>query len=97
MKRSLFIAVAFGMVAAPCSAWSCGGPAAMSVAVSCDGAKCTVTDIGHAPLSVTFGAWGTTYSLSLSPGQSGTPASSGWLNIPMRGYQSCTATVIPSR
>jgi len=98
MKRNLFaIAVGLGVVAVPGCAWSCGGPGAMSVAISYDGGKYTVTNIGRTPLLITFVAWTTNYSLSLAPGQSGTPASSGLFNLPMRGYQSCTAMVVSTR
>jgi hypothetical protein len=85
------------LVAAPSSAFCCDGPGGQTVAVSCDSMKCTATNTGRIPLALTFQAWGKTYALSLFPGQSGTPATSGWLNVPMKGYQSCTAVPLPSR
>lgn len=94
-KRQMFFALAF--LLAPGGALGCDGPGGNTVDVSCDGAKCTATNSGRATLAITFAAWSQTYSLTLGPGQSGTPATSGWLNLPMRGYQSCTATVLPSR
>jgi hypothetical protein len=97
MKRNLAVAGAFVALFTPCCAWSCDGPGSGVVAVSCDGAKCTVTNSGRSMLAITFAAWGQNYSLSLAPGQSGTPANSGWLNLPMKAYQSCTTTVLPSR
>jgi hypothetical protein len=97
MKRRLFVAVALGVVATPCAAWSCGGPAASSVAISTNGAGYTVTNIGRAPLQITFIAWGKTYSLALSPGQSGTPATGGLFDSPMKGYESCEAVVVQTR
>lgn len=97
MGRGMRAAIVFALVMAPAAAWSCDGPAAMSVAVSCDGSKCTATNMGRTPVAVSFQAWGTNYSLSLAPGQSGSPTTPGWLNVPMRGYQSCTASFVPTR
>jgi len=97
VRRRLILAIALGAGLAPSTAWSCGGPAASSVAISTNGAGYTVTNIGRAPLQITFVAWGKTYSLSLSPGQSGTPVSGGLFSSPMKGYESCEAFVIPTR
>src|ERR1700733_12205331 len=97
MRHRLFVAVVLGVACAPCAAWCCGGPAASSVAISTNGAGYTVTNIGRAPLQVTFIAWGKTYSLSLSPGQSGTPATGGLFDSPMKGYESCEAVAVQTR
>jgi hypothetical protein len=94
---NLFVAVALGAIAAPSAAWCCGGPAATSVAISTNGAGYTVTNTGRALLQITFVAWGKTYSLTLAPGQSGTPVSGGLFSTPMKGYESCEAVVIPTR
>lgn len=93
----LFVTIALAVSAAPCCAWACGGPAGTAVAISSDGNKYTVTNMGRTMLAITFTAWNQTYVLSLAPGQSGTPASSGWLNLPMKGYQSCSAVALPAR
>jgi hypothetical protein len=97
LNRSLCAAVALCALAVPSAAWCCGGPAAASVAISTNGAGYTVTNIGRALLQITFVAWGKTYSLTLAPGQSGTPTSGGLFSSPMKGYESCEAVVIPTR
>ena len=97
MLRILLLALALGGVAAPLSALACDGPAGNSVAIASDGGKFVVTNTSRALVQVTFGAWSQTYSLSLAPGQSSTPATNGWLNLPMQGYQSCIAIALPSR
>ena len=96
-NRSILVAVALGALAAPSAAWCCGGPGADSVAISTNGAGYTVTNIGRALLQITFVAWGQTYSLTLAPGQAGTPVSGGLFSTPMKGYQSCEAVVVPTR
>lgn len=95
--NGLFAAMAAASVVCPLAAQACDGPAGAAVAISYDGGKYTVTNTGRALLQITFSASNTTYSLTLAPGQSGTPASSGWLNVPMKGYQSCTAQALPTR
>jgi hypothetical protein len=80
------------MMAWPCEAYCCGGPAGNSVAVSSDGQKFTVTNIGRSPVHVTFTAWSATFNLQLAPGQSGTPYNPGTFGQLMTGYQSCYAS-----
>jgi hypothetical protein len=65
----------------------------MSVAISTDGQKVTVTDIGRQPVDVSFQAWGTNYDLQLAPGQSGTPINQGINQRYMSGYQTCYARI----
>lgn len=91
MKR-IFLAAAFVVI--PAHAWACTGAAAMDVAISYDGSKYTVTNIGKASVVVTFQAWAQSYTLTLAPGQAGTPMTGGIFNLPMKGYQSCTATPV---
>ncbi len=76
------------------AAWACDGPNGGSVAIANDGSKYTVTNVGRVPLQVTFSAYGTTYSLQLAPGQSGTPITSGVHQQYMTGYQTCYAASI---
>ncbi|MGD0192114.1 MAG: hypothetical protein ABSD74_15350 [Rhizomicrobium sp.] len=97
MKRTLMLAMMLGGIAVPGCAWACGGPAGAAVALSYNGSTYTVTNISKVPLQVTFAAFGTTYSMSLAPGQSGVPQGGGLFNLPMHGYQSCTAVVVPTR
>jgi hypothetical protein len=97
MMRKLLMTIAFGAGLAPCAAWSCDGPAGGAIALSTDGNKYTVTNMGKAQVTITFAAYGQSYTLSLAPGQSGTPTSSGLFNTPMKAYQSCIAIPIPAR
>jgi len=91
MKRIILAAI---FAIAPGAAWACTGTAAMDVAITYDGSKYTVTNVGKAPVVVTFQAWAQSYTLSLAPGQAGTPMTGGIFNLPMKGYQSCTAVVL---
>jgi hypothetical protein len=88
------IAVGFGL---PQAAWCCGGQAGASVAISYDGGKYTVANIGRQWVDIVFTAGNETYSLRLAPGQADTPRSPGMLGQSMQGYQSCVATVVPTR
>ncbi|HTT84577.1 MAG TPA: hypothetical protein VMF67_13945 [Rhizomicrobium sp.] len=81
----------------PCAAWSCDGTAGRNVAVTFDGHKYTVSNMGRQWLQVTFTAWNTTYNLQLAPGQAASPRSPGTFGQFMSGYQSCTATPIRYR
>jgi hypothetical protein len=92
MKHALLKAVAVCATIWPCQAWCCGGPAGNYVAISFDGQKYTVTDIGRRPVHVTFTAWSMTLDLQLAPGQSGSPYSAGVFRQSMSGYQSCYAS-----
>lgn len=78
-------------------AQACDGPAGASVAITYDGQKFTVTDIGHRSVNVVFTAANNTYNLQLAPGQSNSPRTSGMFSQAMSGYQSCTATVVNYR
>ena len=89
--------LAFLVIAWPCQTLACGGPAGASVAISYDGHKFTVTDIGSQTVSVVFTAYNASYNLQLAPGQSASPSSSGLFSQPMSGYQSCVATPVTSR
>ena len=93
MKRIVAaLAVGAGMLS-PLSAFACTGPAGQFVAISYDGNKYTVVNMGKRPVHVVFTAYiGQTYVLDLYPGQASTPASSGWLQLPMKGYQTCVAS-----
>jgi hypothetical protein len=84
-------------LAAPCSAWCCDGTAGRNVAVTFDGQKFTVSNVGRQWLQVTFTAANATYNLQLAPGQSATPRSPGAFGQFMAGYQSCAATPIRYR
>jgi hypothetical protein len=95
--RAFFHALAFCAVVAPSGAWACDGPAGAAVAISYNGSTYTVTNTSKAMLQVTFNAFGKTYALSLGPGQSGTPSSGGTWNLPMHGFESCTAVAVPMR
>jgi hypothetical protein len=100
MKRSnlaILLATMIGAVAVPGGAWACDGPAGAAVAISYNGSTYTVTNISKVPLQVTFNAFGSTFTLSLAPGQSGVPQGGGLFNLPMHGYQTCIAVVTPSR
>lgn len=94
MKRAakpiLLVAAAAFSALAPCCARACGGPAGNTIAITGDGTKYTVTNVGRQLVTVIFTAWGKTYQLVLAPGQSGTPISPGPFGQFMRGYQSCT-------
>ena len=96
MKR-LFFALVISALAWPCVAEACDGPAGASVTVTSDGEKFTVTNVGKLAVNVVFTAYDNTYTLTLQPGQSDTPRTSGTFTQPMRGYQSCSATAIRYR
>jgi hypothetical protein len=81
----------------PCAAWSCDGTAGRSVAVTADGQKITVSNMGRQWLQITFTAWNNTYNLQLAPGQSASPRSPGTFGQFMSGYQSCSATPVRYR
>ena len=96
MLRSIALAGLCALLV-PAEAQSCDGPSGGSVALTTDGHKYTVTNVGRQPLQVTFGAFGASYSLQLAPGQSGTPISSGVHQQYMSGYQTCyAATLAPT-
>jgi len=97
MMRNLITIIAFAAGLAPCSAWSCDGPAGAAIALSTDGNRYTVTNTGRQQVTITFAAYGQSYTLSLAPGQSGTPTSGGLFNTPMKAYQSCLAIPVPTR
>jgi hypothetical protein len=97
MKPILPAAAALFALALPQAAWCCGGEAGSAVAISYDGAKYMVSNIGRQWLEVVFTAWSTTYTLRLAPGQSASPFSPGMLGQPMHGYQSCVATPLTTR
>jgi hypothetical protein len=78
-------------------AQACDGPAGASVAITYDGQKFTVTDIGRQSVNVAFTTANNSYNLQLAPGQSDSPRTSGMFGQPMSGYQSCTATPIRYR
>ena len=92
---ALMAAVGAGLLATP--ALACGGPAGSAIAVSYSGSSYTVTNMSHVTVAVTFNGWGTNYSLTLAPGQSGVPSSGGLWNLPMRGYENCSAFVVRTR
>jgi hypothetical protein len=94
MTRTLIVIMVLAGAIAP--ACACDGPAGNAIALTTNGNNYTVTNIGRAPVTVTFSAWGKTYSLALAPGQSGTPSSGGLFNLPMKGYQSCVAIPAPT-
>src|ERR1700722_8725217 len=100
-NRSHAIRLATGamlaVLALPGSAWCCDGVAGRSVAVTADGQKITVSNMGHQWLQVTFTAWNNTYNLQLAPGQSASPRSPGTFCQTMTGYQPCNATPIRYR
>ena len=95
--KPLFFALVISALAWPSVAAACDGPAGKSVAVTSDGEKFTVTNVGREALNVVFSAYDNTYTLTLQPGQSDTPRTSGMFTQPMRGYQSCSATAIRYR
>ena len=97
MNRLQLSGLAALMFAFPPAALACDGPAGRSVAVTYDGRKFTVTDMGRQTVNVTFTAYNISYNLQLAPGQSDTPRSPGMLGQPMQGYQSCSATIVPAR
>jgi hypothetical protein len=74
---------------------ACDGWAGRDIAVTFDGQKYTVTNMGREWLQVAFAAFGNTYNLQLAPGQSDSPRTSGMFGQPMYGYQSCVATPLP--
>jgi hypothetical protein len=78
----------------PCEAWSCDGTAGQSVAITFDGQKYTVSNMGRQTLNVVFTAYNATYNLQLAPGQSASPYSPGIFGRFMSGYQSCVATPV---
>jgi hypothetical protein len=85
------------LLALPWTAWCCDGVAGRSVAVTFDGQKFTVSNIGRQWLQVIFTAGNATYSLQLAPGQAASPRSPGTFGQFMSGYQSCAATPIRYR
>jgi hypothetical protein len=91
-KRGVRRGLALLLLAWPCQAMSCGGPAGGSVAMTYDGHKFTVTDVGRQSVNVVFTAYNMTYNLQLTPGQSASPRSPGMFGQSMSGYQSCFAT-----
>lgn len=93
----LIAAALVSALALPHAGWCCGGQGGASIAVSYDGAKYTVSNMGRQWLDVVFTAWNTTYALRLAPGQSDSPRSPGMFGQFMKGYQSCVATVVPTR
>jgi hypothetical protein len=95
MMRALLVAVC--LAAVPSASWACGGPAGQSVAITTGGNGYTVTNIGRARLQIVFTAWSQTYTLTLAPGQSGSPSTGGTFDLPMKGYQGCTAVPLPAR
>lgn len=97
MKRGIGRGLAVLVLAWPCQALSCGGPAGGSVAIAYDGQKFTVTDVGRQSVNVVFTAYNATYNLQLAPGQSASPRSSGMFGQSMSGYQSCFATTVVYR
>jgi len=78
----------------PSAALACDGTAGRSVAVTFDGQKYTVSNMGRQWLQVVFTAGSATYNLQLAPGQSAVPRSPGTFGQFMSGYQSCSATPI---
>ena len=96
-KRRMLGAAAFLVLSLPCQAWSCGGTAGRSIAMTFDGQKYTITNMGRQTVSVAFTAYSTSYNLQLAPGQSASPRSPGTFGQFMTGYQSCVATPIASR
>jgi hypothetical protein len=90
-------AAAFLALLLPCQAWSCGGTAGRYIAMTFDGQKYTVTNVGRQTVSVAFTAYNTNYNLQLAPGQSASPRSPGMFSQPMSGYQSCVATPVTYR
>lgn len=94
--RTMIGAAAIAL-ALPCNAWSCDGVAGRSVAVTFDGQKFTVSNMGRQWLQIVFTAGNNTYNLQLAPGQSASPRSPGNFGQFMSGYQSCAATPINFR
>jgi len=93
MKTFVAAAVAACTTLFANNALACGGPVGSMIAVTTDGTRYTVTNLGKKQVTVTFTAWGQTFQLILAPGQSGTPATSGPPSQLMRGYQTCYAAV----
>jgi hypothetical protein len=81
----------------PSAAWCCDGVAGRNVAVTFDGQKYMVSNMGRQWLQVTFTAGNATYNLQLAPAQSASPRSPGTFGQFMSGYQSCSATPISYR
>ena len=79
----------------PGAAWSCDGAAGREVAVTFDGQKFTISNLGRQWLEIAFTAGTSTYNLQLAPGQSASPRSPGTFGQFMNGYQSCAATPLP--
>jgi hypothetical protein len=75
----------------PCQALACGGPVGSTIAITTDGTKYMVTNLGRQFVTVYFTAWGQTFELKLAPGQSATPIGGGANGQYMRGYQTCYA------
>ncbi len=84
-------------LALPTAALCCDGTAGRSVAVTFDGQKFTVSNMGRQWLQIIFTAGNATYNLQLAPGQAASPRSPGIFGQYMSGYQSCAATPISYR
>lgn len=97
MKSILLYVAASCAVMGPCSALACGGPVGSTIAITTDGTKYTVTNMGRKLAAVTFTAWGQTFQLLLAPGQSATPISPGPFGQFMHGYQTCYAVLQQGR
>jgi hypothetical protein len=95
MRRTFLGVAAILALAWPACARACDGWAGRDIAVTFDGQKYTVTNLGRAQVLVDFTAFGTTYNLQLAPGQSDSPRTPGMFSQPMYGYQSCVATPLP--
>lgn len=76
---------------------ACDGPAGASIAIAYDGQKFTVTDVGRQAVSVVFTTVNNSYTLTLQPGQSDSPRTTGIFSQPMQGYESCSATPLRNR
>ncbi len=96
MRTAIFIAITGGILWSG-AAFGCDGVAGRNVAVTFDGQKFTVSNVGRQYLQVVFTAGSATYELQLAPGQSATPRSPGAIGQFMSGYQSCAATPIRYR
>lgn len=97
MTRILPGVLTLFILASSIEAEACDGPAGSSVAITYDGQKFTVTDVGRQSVNIVFTTANNTYNLQLAPGQSDSPGSSGMFGQPMSGYQACTATPVRYR
>jgi hypothetical protein len=97
MTQFLLRTVAAVAFLLPCQAWSCGGTAGRYIAMTFDGQKYTITNVGRQTVTVAFTAFNTSYNLQLAPGQSASPRSPGMFGQYMTGYQSCVATPVRYR